>query len=67
MEQGQQARAPEQAGVGVEERARVEAGWAARMPLDRAEIASVQAAAQRPYILQGSLVIKEVVLSVVRK
>jgi len=67
MEQGLRARVPAQAGVWVEAKAKVEAGWADRLLQGRAVIAYVRTAEQRLLMLQDSLVMQKVVLSVVRK
>jgi hypothetical protein len=67
MEQGLRARVPAQAGVWVEAKAKVEAGWADHLQQGRAVIAFVQTAEQRLLMLQDSLVIQKVVLSVVQK
>jgi len=67
MEQGLRAGVPGQDVVWVKAKVRVEAGWAARMPQDRAVVVYARVAEQRLHILQASLVIKEAVLNVVRK
>ena len=67
MEQGLRARVPAQAGVWVEAKAKVEAGWADHLRQGRAVIAFVQTAEQRLLMLQDSLAMQKVVLSVVQK
>ena len=67
MVQGLRAKGPAQAGVWVKDRAKVEAGWAGHLPQGRAEIVSAQAAEQRLLMLQDSLVMQKVVLSVEQK
>ena len=67
MVQGLQAKVPAQAGVWVEAKARVEAEWAVRLPLDRVEIVYAQVAAIQSLMLQGNLVMQKVVQNVVRK
>ena len=67
MVQGLPARVPAQAGVWVEAKAKVEAGWADHLLQGRAVIAYVRAAEQRPLILPDSLVMQKAVLIVVRK
>jgi len=58
MVQALAARVPAQAGVWVEAKARVEAGWAGRLPQGRAEVVSVRAAEQRLLMLRDSLVMQ---------
>jgi len=53
--------------VWVAPRARVEAEWAARLRLGRAETVSVQNAEQRLLMLSDSLVMQKAVLNVERK
>ena len=67
MEQGLAVRVPVQAGAWVEEKARVEAGWADHSLLDRAEIVCVQTVEQQLLMLLDSLVTRKAVLNVVRK
>jgi len=57
MEQGLPARVPVQAGVWVEEKAKVEAGWADHLPQGREELASAQNAVTKNLMLQDNLVI----------
>ena len=52
------AKDPAQDVVWGEDRARVEAGWVARLQQDRAEVASVRNAEQRLLMLQDSLVMR---------
>jgi len=56
-----------QAGVWVEARARVEAGWVDRLQQGRAEIVSVRNAEQRQLILLDSLVMQRAVQNVEQK
>jgi len=65
--QGLRARVPVQAGVWVEAKDKVEAGWADLMPQGRAVIAYVRAVAQQPLMLRNNLVMQKVVLNVVRE
>jgi hypothetical protein len=58
---------PAQDVVWVEAKAKVEAGWAARLLQGRAEIVYAQAVEQRSLTLQDSLAIKEAVLNVEQK
>jgi len=67
MVQGLPAKVPAQAGVWVEVKAKVEAGWADHLQQDRAEVVSVQTAGRKSLMLLDSLVMQKVVLSVVRK
>ena len=67
MVQGLQAKVPAQAGVWVEAKARAEAEWAVRLPLDRVEVVYAQVADIQSLILQGNLVMQKVVQNVVRK
>ena len=60
-------RAPGQAGVWDEAKARAEAEWVARLQQDRAEVVSVQNAEQRLGILLDSLVMQKAVRSVERQ
>jgi len=65
--QGLPARVPAQAGVWVEAKAKVEAGWADHLQQGRAVIAYVQTAGKRLHMLPDSLVMQKAVLNVVRK
>jgi hypothetical protein len=67
MEQVLRARVPAQAGAWVEAKVKVEAGWAGHSQQARAVIVYVPTVEQRPLMLQGNLVIKRFVLSVVQK
>jgi hypothetical protein len=67
MVQGLRVKVPVQAGVWVEAKAKVEAGWAVHLPQDRVEIVYVRTAVQRSLMLQGSLVMQKAVLNVVQK
>ena len=58
MEQGLLVKGPAQAVVWVEARARVEAGWAGRLPQGRAEIAFALNAEQPLPMLPDSLVMR---------
>ncbi len=67
MVQGLPARVPAQAGVWVEAKARVEAGWADHLRQGRVEVVSVPAAGKELLMLLDSLVMQKAVLSVVRR
>ncbi len=67
MVQGLRARVPAQAGVWVEAKAKVEAGWADHSRQGQAVIACVRTADQRSLMLPDSPVMQKVVLSVVQK
>lgn len=67
MVQGLRARVPVQAGVWVEAKAKVEAGWADRLRQGQVVIAYVRTVEQRSLMLQDSLVMQKAVQNVVRK
>jgi len=61
------AKGPAQAGVWVEAKGKVEAGWADRLRQDRAEIVSVRVAEQQFLMLPDSPVTQEAAPNVVQK
>jgi len=67
MVQGLRVKVPAQAGVWVEPKAKVEAGWADHLQQGRAVIAYVRVVAQQPLMLRDNLVMQKVVLSVEQK
>jgi len=67
MVQGLLVKGLVQAGVWVEARAKAEAEWVDHLQQGRAEVVSVRTAEQRLLMLQDSLAMQRVVLSVERK
>ena len=67
MEQGLRARVPAQAGVWVEAKAKVEAGWADHLRQGQVEVVYAPTVATRSLTSRGSHVMRKVVLSVVQK
>lgn len=67
MEQGRLGEAWVEAKARVEDRARVEAGWAGHLRQGRAEIVSVRTAEQRFLMLPDSPVIQEAAPNVVQQ
>ena len=67
MVQGLAAGVPAQAGVRVEAKAKVGAGWAGHLQQGRAEVAYARTAQQWLLMLPDSPVMREAVRNVVRK
>ena len=67
MVQGLWAKGLAQAGVWVEAKAKVEAGWADRLPQGRVEVVFARTAEQRLPMLQDSRAMRRAVLSVEQK